>query len=145
MCQSLGPLRSKLLLAFHSITGCNQTSGFANRGNKTAWAVWEVNEEVTLALHALSSSPSKKTVEGLGLMPQIERFIARMYDKESECLTGNGVRKDLFAKKDRSFESIPPTSASLLQYVKRSAYQAGYQWGQSLVASPPQPCPDDWG
>ena len=78
MCQSLGPLRSKSLLAFHSITGCDQTSGFANRGKKTAWAVWEVYEEVTLVLHALSSSPSQKVVEGVGLMPQIERFIARM-------------------------------------------------------------------
>ena len=78
-------------------------------------------------------------------MPQIERFIVLMYDKASECSTVNGVRKDLFARKGRSLESIPPTSASLLQYVKRSAYHSGYQWGHFLVASPPQPCPDDWG
>ena len=46
----------------------------------------------------LSSSPSQKVVEGVGLMPQIERFIARMYDKESECSNVNGVRKDLFTR-----------------------------------------------
>ena len=137
MCQSLGPLRSKSLLALHSITGCDQTSAFANRGKKTAWAVWEVYGEVTPALHDPSSSPSKKVVGGVGLMPQIERFI--------ECSTVNGVRKDLFTRKGRSLESIPTTSASLLQYMKWSAYQAEFQWGQSLVTSPPQPCPDDWG
>ena len=27
----------------------------------------------------------------------------------------------------------------------QSAYEAGYQWEQSLVVSPPQPFPDDWG
>ena len=145
MCQSLGPLRSKSLLAIHSITRCDQTSAFANIDKKTTWAVWEVYEEVTPAPHALSSSPSQKVVEGVGLMPQIERFIVLMYDKASECSTVNDVRKDLFTRKGRSLESIPPTSASLIQYVKRSAYQVGYQWGQSLVASPPQPCPDDWG
>ena len=42
-------------------------------------------------------------------------------------------------------KTIPPTSASLIQYVKRSAYQAHTkQWGQYLMPSPPA-CPDDWG
>ena len=143
MCQSLGPLRSKSRMAFHSITECDQTSAFANRGKKTAWAVWEVYEEVTPARHALSSSPNQKGVEDV--MPQIERFIVLMYYKASECSTVKDARKDLFTRKGRILESIPPTSASLIQHVKRSAYQVGHQWVQSLVASPPQPCPDDWG
>ena len=63
MCLFLGPLRSKSLLAFHSITGCDRTPAFAKRGKKTAWAVWEVYEEVTPAVHAPSSSPSRKVVE----------------------------------------------------------------------------------
>ena len=78
-------------------------------------------------------------------MPQIERFIVLIYDTASECSTVNNARKDVFTRKGRSLDSIPPTSASLIQYVKRSAYQAGYQWGQSLVAYPPQPCPNDRG
>ena len=78
-------------------------------------------------------------------MPQKERFIVLMYDTASECSTVNDARKDVFTRKGRSLESMPPTYASLIQHAKRSPYQAGYQWGQSLVAYPPQPCPDDWG
>ena len=99
-------LRSKSLLAFHSITGCDQISAFANRGKKTAWAVWEVYEEVTPALHAPSLSPSQKVVEDV--MPQIERLIVLMYDKASECSTVNDARKDVFTRKGRSLESMPP-------------------------------------
>ena len=104
MCQSLGPLRSKSVMAFHSITGCDQTSAFANRDKKTAWAVWEVYEEVTPALHALSSSPSQKVVEDV--MTLIERFIVLMYDKASEWSTVNDARKDVFTRNGRSLESI---------------------------------------
>ena len=80
-------------------------------------------------------------------MPQIERLSVGllMYAKASECSTVFVDRKDLFTRKGRSLESIPATSASSIQHMKRSAYQAGYQWGQSFVASPAQPCPDDWG
>ena len=77
-------------------------------------------------------------------MQQIERFIVLMYGKESKCPTVDDARKDLFTRKGRRLESIPPTYASLIKHVKRSAYQAGYQWEQSLVASP-QSCLDDWG
>ena len=141
--QSLGLLRSKSLLAFHSITGCDQTSAFANRGKKTAWAVLEICEAVTPAFHTLSYVPTQQIVEDI--MPQIERFVVLLYDKTSECSTVNEARKDLFTRKGRSIESIPPTSAALLQHVKRSAYQAGHQWGQSLLPSPSRPCPSDWG
>ena len=148
MCHSLGPLRSKSLLAFHSITGCDQTSAFANRGKKTAWAVWEVYEEVTPTLHALKlvSKPERG-----GRCNATNRMLYRIGtnvwpdDKAGECRTVNNAGEDLFTRKGRSLVSIPPTSASLIHHVKRSAHPAGYQWGWSLVASPHQPCPDNWG
>ena len=36
----LGPSKSRALLAFHSLTGCDTTSAFQGKGKRTAWAVW---------------------------------------------------------------------------------------------------------
>ena len=89
--KSLGPLRSKPLLAFHSIIGCDRRRLHGKYGKST--------KTVTPALHALSSSPSQKVVEDV--MPQIERFIVLMYDKASECSTVNDARKDLYKKRQK--------------------------------------------
>ena len=98
---------------------------FANRDKKTRRPVWEVYEKVTPALHAQCSSSSQKVLGDV--MPQIERFIVLMHDKT--VFNFNDARKDLSTRKDRSLKAIPPTSTQLIQHVKRSAYQAGYQWG----------------
>ena len=57
----------------------------------------------------------------------------------------NSARLNLFTKRTRQIDNIPPTSAALLQHVKRAVYQAGHIWGQSSVASPILPSPSDWG
>ena len=41
-----------------------------------------------------------------------------------------------------SHRNIPPTLHALEQHVKRSVYQAGYVWGQCLIAVPEVPSPD---
>ena len=40
----------------------------------------------------------------------------------------------LFTQKGRSIEGIPPTKAALIQHTKRATYQAGYCWGQVMIA-----------
>ena len=44
---SVGQPKSRALLAFHALTGWDQTSSFANKGKKTAWDTWAINDEVT--------------------------------------------------------------------------------------------------
>ena len=44
---SMGQQKSKALLAFHSFTGCDQTSSFASIGKKKAWEAWAIYDEVT--------------------------------------------------------------------------------------------------
>ena len=53
--------------------------------------------------------------------------------------------RNLFARKGRDIEAIPPTSDALHQHAKRSTYQAGYCWGNSLGLSPSYPCLSEWG
>ena len=68
-----------------------------------------------------------------------------MYDRASTCETVNDARKDLFTRKGRSIDNIPPTAAALEQHVKRAAYQAGHCRGQSLMPVLVLPDPSVWG
>ena len=43
------------------------------------------------------------------------------------------ARLELFTRKQRSNDSIPPTQAALIQHIKRAAYQAGFIWGQATI------------
>ena len=72
-------------------------------------------------------------------------FVVVMYDRSSDFAQVDECRLDLFARKQRMFDSIPPTSTSLLQHVKRSVYQAGWVWGQAERAQQDLPSPSDWG
>lgn len=42
-------------------------------------------------------------------MAVIERFVVLLYDRTSNLLDVNQARKELFSKKSRSIESIPPS------------------------------------
>ena len=76
---------------------------------------------------------------------RLEQFVVTMYDRSSTSTTVNEARLDLFARKQRSYLSIPPIQASLKQHIKRAAYQGGMVWGQAMK---PMLCllsPAEWG
>ena len=78
-------------------------------------------------------------------MAVIERFVVLLYDRTSNLLDVNQARKELFSKKSRSIESIPPSKAALLQHTKRAVFQGAFVWGQSLLKQPVIPPPSEWG
>ena len=49
-------------------------------------------------------------------MPILDRYTVLMYDPTSTCTTVNAARKDLFTRKARDIEALPPTSDALLQH-----------------------------
>ena len=115
----------------------------AHYGKKTAWEAWGAFNKVTAAFQALSNAPTVDVVDEV--MPILERYVTIMYDRTSTCMKVNDARRDLFTRKGRDIKAIPPTPDALRQHVKRSTYQAGHCWGNSLVPSPPFPCPSEWG
>ena len=78
-------------------------------------------------------------------MENVEKFVVLMYDKSSSNSSVDVACKELFTKKRRFFDRLPPTRATLYQHVLRSAYQAGYFWGQCLVLEPILRDPPLWG
>ena len=68
-----------------------------------------------------------------------------MYDRTSNCLDINTCRRELFVKKGRCMEALPPTYEALLQHIYRAAYQVGYVWAQALQREQHLPPAEDWG
>ena len=89
---------------------------------------------VTDAFLSLSRAPQIVNEETFALLQCYNVFL---YDRTSS--------EELFTKKGRPIEDIPPTEAALLQHVKRESYQAGHCWGQALLKSPELPIPSEWG
>lgn len=117
-------------------------SFFAGRGKKTAWDIWGVFPELTATLLILSSSP--EMVDNVCLAV-IECFVVLLYDWTSNLTKVNEARQDLFSKKSRTLEKIPPTQEALLQHTKCSVYQGGHIWAQTLVMQPVLLSPSEWG
>lgn len=143
LCNSLTPEKCIVLPLFHALTGCDQSSSFAGRSKKTAWTVWKMFDELTNSLESIHCCPSADQVQSI--MPTIERFVTLMYDRGSTCATVNDARKDLFTKKGRMIEAIPPTANALFLHLKRSVYQGSFVWGQVLRPIQSLPSPEDWG
>jgi len=56
----------------------------------------------------------------------------------------NEAQRELFCQKNKTMDHIPPTQDSLLQHVKRVAYQSGI-WATSELAQQPIPSPEGCG
>ena len=125
------------------LTGCGQTSAFANKCKKTAWETRKVFSEVTDAFNTSNHMSTKESITAA--MSSVEQYVVFVYDRASTGATVDEAHRDLFTRKGRAIESIPPTSAALVQHVKQAACQAGYCWGHALVAVPDIPCPSSWG
>ena len=78
-------------------------------------------------------------------MPILERYTVLMYDHASTCTTVNSACKDLFTRKGRDIESIPPTADAFLQHAERATFQASHCWGKRLEVSLQLPTPSEWG
>ena len=140
---TLGPSKCKVLPLFHTLTGSDQTSGFAGRSKKTAWAVWNTMPELTDGLLIINECPSKEEVDSV--LPVIERFVVLIYHRGSSSVSVNEARKELFKKKGRPIESIPPTADALMLHVKRAVFQGAFVWGQVLTPFQILPSPSNLG
>ena len=66
----------------------------------------------------------------------LEKIVVIMYDISSTAESVDDARLELSARKQKSYEAIPQTKATILQHDKRTTYQAGCIWSQSTVSQP---------
>ena len=75
----------------------------------------------------------------------IESFVISLYSVSCTLTDVNKARQQIFAQSSRTFEYLPPTKAALEEHMKRTTHQAGYVWGQSIIAKQVLPNPSLWG
>ena len=63
----------------------------------------------------------------------------------SLLLKVNEARNDLFTRKSRAIDAIPPTDDALNLHLKRSIYQGSFVWGQIMEQIQSLPSAADWG
>ena len=139
---SLGPTKSQALPIFHAYTGCDTVSSFNTKGKKTAWETWKTYEGVTSTFLALSKGPSQISDDSFAVL---ERFTILLYDRTSTLVNIDQARQEMFARKGRTMDAIPPTRAALLQHIKRTVYQGGHCWGNACKVKIALPSPEIWG
>jgi len=82
-----------------------------------------VCDEVSSSFVKLSQCPF--VVEDSDLQA-LERFVVLMYDRSRDVTTVNEASLDLFARKQRPYDSIPQTQAALKEHPKRAFYEVGH-------------------
>ena len=143
ICAAIGLDKCLALPTFHAFTGCDTVSCFSGRGKRTAWATWNMYPEITGQFASLMKKPQLGDIDAA--MDTIERFVVLMYVKTNTGSEVHMVRFDLFAKKGRYVNNIPPTKGALLQHARGAAYQAGHCWSQAIEPQIELPRPAGWG
>ena len=59
-------------------------------------------------------------------LQKLENFVVLMYDRSSAASCVNEARLDHFARKQRTYDAIPPTTAALREHAKHAAYPQSY-------------------
>jgi hypothetical protein len=107
----LGERKAKALPFFHAFTGSDTTSSFYGRGKKSMWDAWDVYPDVTETFtHETNNTflPFEPS-----LFEKIERFVVLAYDKSNSATSVNTAQRQLFTKKTRELENIPPTQVRI--------------------------------
>jgi len=103
---------------FHAFTGCDTVSAFRGRGKKPAWQTWNVCKEISTTLTKLSQCVT--ALDNADLQ-SLEKFVVVMYDRSSADVSVNDARLNLFARKQRPYDAIPPTQSALKLLSKLAA------------------------
>ena len=114
-CAFLGPQKSRALPMFHSFTGCDTTSCFFGKGKKSAWDAWKSFPDVTEAFKFLQDHPYYQLDKDDSIFRLLERFIIVPNDKANDLINVNEARKEIFTKRNRALENIPPTQVNWIR------------------------------
>jgi len=112
--ENLGKDKSRCLPAFHAFTGCDSTSSFFGKTKKSAWEAWNSFPEVNGAFLHIVRNPFDSVLLESSHFQVLERFTVILYDRTSVLQSVNEARKDLFCKRNKSLENLPPTTVSML-------------------------------
>ena len=95
---------------FHAFCGCDTTSAFNGKGKQSAWQAWSLcGDVITASLEYLSAHPFQELDLNSPHFQSLERLTVVMYDKSSSLMSVNELRMELFCKRNRQIDHLPPT------------------------------------
>ena len=119
------------------------SQSFRGKGKKSAWNAWQICDEVTETFMHLACNPFVVFNVDSHHFQMLERLAVLMYDKTSQHISVNEVRRESFCLKSPSMDRMPPTQDALLQHFRRAIYQAGI-WTISMQAQAAIPSPQEF-
>ena len=141
LASTMEPEKVRAMPIFYAITGCDTTSEFKGKKEKTAWETWNAFPEVTQAFLSLMDE-RELSRDNFNI---IQHYVCIMYSRTSKYMKVTEARRFMLAQGNTAFELIPPIEAALEQHIRRAALQGVHIWGQHLVLSPDYPDPQQWG
>ena len=129
--EKLGSSEHKLLLALHTLTGCDSTSCFKGKGKHTALQILHNNNE---KFHKLAELGDSFDV-GDEVINACLEFVCRLYEPRSHITDINTLRYKQFCKQAKKNYCLPPCKNSLIQHIKRANYQCKV-WKSALSTRP---------
>ena len=112
VCQGLGEEKCTGLPFYNSFTGCDTTSQFLGKGKKSSWVAWKAYSSVTRAFQYAAKNPFQLLDCDSTIFQTLERFTCVLYDKTTPITKVNNLRQDLFSKRVKLMDNIPPTQVS---------------------------------
>ena len=85
------------------------TSQFFGKGKKSTWEAWKSYPSVTDAFQSVMVNPFQQLKVTSPIFELLERFTCVLYDKTTSMSQVNELRKELFSRKAKLIEKIPPT------------------------------------
>lgn len=138
---ALGPLKASALPGLHSLSGCDTTGSFANKGKKTWWRAFESTTDDVLESLANLGTTSNVSHE---MMATLEKFVCQLYVPKTLLVDIGDVRWWLFTKKQFHDEHLPPTKGALQPAIDRANLQA-MTWRHDLTQYPVLQPPTEHG
>ena len=96
----------------HAFTVCDTASSLGGKARRPLGS----GESLTEATHAFEELLLMQRDISNQTMSVLEQFVVFLYDQTSSIMEVNAAWKELFTKKSRSLENIPPTQAALKQH-----------------------------
>jgi hypothetical protein len=109
ICEKLGEHKARCLPMFHAFSGSDTTSSFFRKGKKSVWEAWKSYPAASEAFLYIAENPFKEVNVVSPHFKKLERLTVILYDRTSNLLNVNEARRELFCKKQKSLDSIPPT------------------------------------
>ena len=120
---------------FHCFSGADATSAFYKMTKKTwlsHWSKFPLKDDLTNCFKDLSWCPSMETVTSA--LKVIAKFVMFSYNSRMNDDDLDEFRFQLFQRSSTNdLRNLPPSAAALVLHINRSAYQAGWVWGNTLT------------